>query len=189
MNPDAEYVVVRTEKDEYLLVMSDRVSSLASLFNSSLPVVLSHLSGLSIQGSTYSHPLFNTMHTFIAGRHVTHDTGTGVVHTAPAHGLDDFNICVYHNIVAIPDVKNDGHVGDIPRVSLPSSVPVYSLREDVDENGCYLDVWNERINGCNVLTEGNQRVVKPLCLCEIDGLAAGNPSFVQQTNHHSSLSL
>ena len=51
--------------------------------------------------------LFPRSHVFISGYHVTEDTGTGIVHTAPAHGLDDFNICKYHNVITIPDVADD----------------------------------------------------------------------------------
>ena len=140
--------------------MKDRVEALSSLLQVPLSIVLSNLSGLSLQGSVYSHPLLHTSHTVIAGHHVTSDTGTGIVHTAPAHGLDDFNICVYHNVIQVPGDEIKASEGDIPRVSLPANVPRYVLQEDVDDNGNFkANAWDDRINGRSVLEEGSERVV------------------------------
>ena len=41
---------------------------------------------------TYQHPLYGTVQPVVAGFHVTTDAGTGLVHTAPAHGQEDFQI-------------------------------------------------------------------------------------------------
>lgn len=151
---------MKTPQNELFLVMKERIEALSSLLHVPLSIVLSNLSGLSLQGSVYSHPLLRTAHTVIAGHHVTSDTGTGIVHTAPAHGLDDFNICVYHNVIQIPGDEIKASEGDIPRVSLPGNVPRYLLQEDVDENGKFkANVWDERINGRSVLDEGSERVV------------------------------
>lgn len=101
-------------------------------------------------------------HVMISGYHVTNDTGTGIVHTAPSHGLDDFHICVYHQVVSLPGMSSSPSTS-IPRVTLPSSVPRYTLKEDVDENGCYLPTaWTSRLQGKSVLSEGNQEVVRTL---------------------------
>ena len=109
----------------------------------------------------HSFSLFPRSHIFISGYHVTEDTGTGIVHTAPAHGLDDFNICKYHNVITIPDVADDtSSTSSIPRVTIPDDIPHYVLKEDVDENGSYYsDVWTDRLHGKDVLTEGNKEVV------------------------------
>lgn len=161
MSPESEYVVVKTPQNDHFLVMKDRVEALSSLLRAPLSVVLSDLPGLSLQGSVYSHPLLHTHHTVIAGHHVTSDTGTGIVHTAPAHGLDDFNICVYHNVIQVPGDEVSASDGDIPRVALPADVPRYLLREDVDENGKFkADAWDDRINGRSVLDDGSESVVR-----------------------------
>lgn len=96
----------------------------------------------------------------IAGHHVTNDTGTGIVHTAPSHGLDDFNICVYHQVISIPGMTGVPTKAGLPQVTLPSSIPRYALQEDVDDNGCYYQTsWIPRLQGKSVLTEGNMEVV------------------------------
>ena len=115
-------------------------------------------------------------HVFISGHHVTSDTGTGIVHTAPAHGLDDFNICKYHHVITLPGAEtttseashaSNDHMtmqehpsSQIPIVTLPADIPKYELKEDVDEDGCYYkNVWTERLQGKDVLKEGTNEVV------------------------------
>ena len=120
--------------------------------------------------------LNSSSHVFISGHHVTSDTGTGIVHTAPAHGLDDFNICKYHHVITLPGATttaptnattNDDDMtmqehssSQIPVVTLPADIPKYELKEDVDEDGCYYkNVWVERLQGKDVLKEGTSEVV------------------------------
>ena len=47
---------------------------------------------------TYRQPLTEEELPFLAGSHVTANKGTGLVHTAPAHGHDDFQLAMAHNI-------------------------------------------------------------------------------------------
>ena len=56
------------------------------------------LSGSSLSSMTYRQPLTEEELPFLAGSHVTANKGTGLVHTAPAHGHDDFQLAMAHNI-------------------------------------------------------------------------------------------
>ena len=60
--------------------------------------VLLSLSGSSLSSMTYRQPLTEEELPFLAGSHVTANKGTGLVHTAPAHGHDDFQLAMAHNI-------------------------------------------------------------------------------------------
>lgn len=51
---------------------------------------LATVSGNDLLGSTYEHPLYSRFGKFIEGKHVTDSSGTGLVHTAPAHGIEDY---------------------------------------------------------------------------------------------------
>ena len=150
--------------------MKHQIPSLESLFHTSFKILLDGFTGLSFQGSCYKHPLFDTLsllisftfrnHVVISGYHVTEDTGTGIVHTAPPHGMDDFLACKYHNVITIPGVTESQSTSDIPRVTLPDDIPRYPLKEDVDEDGRYYqDVWTSRLQGKDVLDDGNREVV------------------------------
>ena len=44
----------------------------------------------------------------LEARFVTTEQGTGIVHCAPSHGPDDFNLCLNHGIKAIETVDGDG---------------------------------------------------------------------------------
>ena len=48
------------------------------------------LKGREFEYITTSHPLFDRTSLVILGEHVTAEAGTGAVHTAPGHGMDDF---------------------------------------------------------------------------------------------------
>lgn len=89
------------------------------------------LTGECLHGATYTHPLRPTDDVtlpLLAGNHVTDDKGTGLVHTAPAHGVDDFQLALQHEI---------------------------SLDCYVDEAGLYMDGVDSRLTGKHVLNEGN----------------------------------
>lgn len=73
------------------------------------------------QASECLHPWhekgFNRRIPLLAGNHVTQDQGTGFVHTAPSHGLEDFALCEQNNIEALHLVDDDGfYLADTPLV-------------------------------------------------------------------------
>lgn len=57
-----------------------------------MKLVLQHILGAELHGVKYRHPLTNEELPFLLGSHVTSNKGTGLVHTAPAHGHEDFQI-------------------------------------------------------------------------------------------------
>ena len=70
----------------------------------------------------------------LAGEHVTDDAGTGFVHTAPAHGEDDFNVFV------------------------ASGYKTSEIRQIVDADGCYTDEVPEPLKGLDIIrTSGKKR--------------------------------
>lgn len=87
-----------------------------------------------------SHPLAELSPFFqhdiplLAGDHVTDDAGTGFVHTAPAHGEDDFNVWV------------------------ESGRTTQQIRQIVDPDGCYTDDVPEALRGLDIIrTSGKKR--------------------------------
>jgi isoleucyl-tRNA synthetase len=55
--------------------------------------IISYWIGEELRAITYHHPFTDELCHVLSGTHVTEDHGTGFVHTAPAHGLDDYLIC------------------------------------------------------------------------------------------------
>ena len=68
--------------------------------------------GKELNGTICKHPLFDLGYEFdipmLEARFVTTEQGTGIVHCAPSHGPDDFNLCLNHGIKAIETVDGDG---------------------------------------------------------------------------------
>ena len=68
--------------------------------------------GKELKDTICNHPFFNLGYQFdipmLEARFVTTEQGTGIVHCAPSHGPDDFNLCLNHGIKAIETVDGDG---------------------------------------------------------------------------------
>ena len=65
--------------------------------------------GSQLAGLTYTHPIFaSEQGRFIVGDFVTLDEGTGVIHTAPGHGVDDYNAGVAQGLPITMPVDDDG---------------------------------------------------------------------------------
>ncbi len=62
-------------------------------FRDLLSQVLATLSGAALEGCTYRHPLFERLSpVVVGGDYITTDSGTGLVHTAPGHGQEDYQV-------------------------------------------------------------------------------------------------
>ena len=72
--------------------------------------------GKEFKGTICKHPFFELGYTYdvtmLEARFVTTEQGTGIVHCAPSHGPDDFNLCLNHGIKAIETVDGDGKYTD-----------------------------------------------------------------------------
>ena len=68
--------------------------------------------GKEFKGTICNHPFFDLGYTheipMLEARFVTTEQGTGIVHCAPSHGPDDFNLCLNNGIKAIETVDGDG---------------------------------------------------------------------------------
>ena len=95
-------------KDEHLIVAKERVPEFLKKIQQQLPIVHT-FKGSILVGSVCSHPFDDTISSVVlSGRHVTVESGTGLVHTAPGHGHDDFVVCRENNIQAFCPVDDHG---------------------------------------------------------------------------------
>jgi len=88
-HPNFEYVVVDTEKGA-LLLAADRVAALQSECGIKEARVRAKFKGSDFSGMKFQHPFLPIEVPGILADYVTLDQGTGIVHTAPGHGADDF---------------------------------------------------------------------------------------------------
>ncbi|OLD00288.1 MAG: isoleucine--tRNA ligase [Acidobacteria bacterium 13_1_40CM_4_58_4] len=88
-HPGSEYVVVETEKGA-LLLAADRVTALQAESGIKEAKVRGTFKGSDFEGMKFQHPFVPIEVPGILADYVTLDQGSGIVHTAPGHGADDF---------------------------------------------------------------------------------------------------
>jgi isoleucyl-tRNA synthetase len=88
-HPDYEYVVVQTEKGK-LLLAADRVAALQADCDLKQAHELVRINGQDFEGMKFQHPFLPIHVPGVLADYVTLDQGSGIVHTAPGHGAEDF---------------------------------------------------------------------------------------------------
>ena len=89
VHPDYEYVVLAVE-ERYLVVAKELVSSFSQAIGMDDYKIIKTFKGSDLEDITYYHPLNQRICPVVLAEYVTLDSGTGLVHTAPGHGEDDF---------------------------------------------------------------------------------------------------
>ena len=149
VNPDLNYAVVEFSKDatspvstKYLIVAADLVEQLSEIFDAKLTVKAT-IQGKDLENSTYRHPLFERESpVIIGGDYITTESGTGLVHTAPGHGQEDYIVGQRYN--------------------LPILSPVDDAGKFTEEAGQFAGL--KVVGGKGEISEGNQAVIEALTL-------------------------
>ena len=90
--------------------------SIGLTFSGSL--VLAETTGAALENLVLSHPFLERDIPMLNGEHVTTDAGTGFVHTAPAHGLEDYLVCNQYKIELYNPVNAQGrYISEVPRLA------------------------------------------------------------------------
>ena len=96
LNPSLEYAFVKIG-DEYHLMAAGLVeSTMKACHIEDYEVLEPRVLGSEFELMQYQHPFLDRKGLVILGDHVTLEGGTGCVHTAPGHGVEDFEVCVNH---------------------------------------------------------------------------------------------
>ncbi|MGP5119314.1 isoleucine--tRNA ligase [Psychrobacter alimentarius] len=108
VHPQHDYSVVATEKGN-LLLADDLVETALTELKLDNKGILATVSGRELEGLRAQHPLITERQVpLILGEHVTTDSGTGLVHTAPGHGLDDYIVGLKYNLPVENPVSGTG---------------------------------------------------------------------------------
>lgn len=136
---EGEFEIPPSEKETYcpprfLIIAKDLVESLNNTLDFLL-VVKTVIKGEDLELSTYKHPLFDRESpVVIGGDYITTESGTGLVHTAPGHGLEDYITGQKYHL------------------------PILS---PVDDRGNFTEEAGE-FQGLNVLKDANQAIIDAL---------------------------
>lgn len=108
LNEGYNYAVVKTAKGN-LIMLENKVDELLPKFNLENEGILKVFKGRELEGITVKHPFYpERPSVVILGNHVTDEDGTGCVHTAPGHGLDDFYVGTKYGLKALCPVDEKG---------------------------------------------------------------------------------
>lgn len=114
LSSNHDYVLVQietTDGKERLLIAASLMESVLARYNVKSYIVLNHLTNerlKNIELHLLQHPFYSRSVPIIFGEHVTMDTGTGAVHTAPAHGQEDYIIGLHYNLPINNPVDDKG---------------------------------------------------------------------------------
>lgn len=102
LNPQETYVLVATISNELnnpnLLIVQDLLSTTLERYGITQYNVIKTYLGSEFAGMLLQHPFLDKQVPIILGDHVTTDAGTGAVHTAPAHGMEDYIVGQKYNL-------------------------------------------------------------------------------------------
>ncbi len=129
-NPSLSYSIVASGDKNYI-VATELVAKLAATFEQALEVKYT-FKGDVLEHTIAKHPISDRPSPIVLGDHVTAESGTGLVHTAPNHGHDDFVVGKKYNL---------------------------GLLSLVDDRGIFNADAGEDLVGLSVLKEGNAKVV------------------------------
>jgi isoleucyl-tRNA synthetase len=107
LHPEFTYALVRSDKG--LLILADSLAEAAvKRYGSEAYEVLARTPGQALEGVLLWHPFQERQVPVILGDHVTADAGTGCVHTAPGHGLEDYVVGSRYGLKVDNPVGDDG---------------------------------------------------------------------------------
>ena len=143
-NSSLEYSLIQINelenfKDKKIIIANKLIKSVCESCQIENFKILQTFKGSEFEGTVCSHPFqkmgFNYDVPMLEANFVTLEQGTGIVHCAPSHGPDDFNLCLKNNIPSLYTVDNAGlYTKEVPyftdtHIFKADSIVIEKLRE------------------------------------------------------------
>ena len=106
INPELDYALIKLD-GEHLVIAEAMIELCMERWGTTSELVSKTL-GKNLVDISLIHPFIERKSELLHGDHVTTEAGTGCVHTAPAHGLDDYFICKKHGIETFKALNSKG---------------------------------------------------------------------------------
>jgi len=107
VHPDYEYAFVDADGDRYL-VAAELVSQTMTAAGKEKYCVAKTVKGRDLEGMVFRHPIYDRESLLVHANYVTLEDGTGVVHTAPGHGREDFETGRKYGLEVLNPVDGKG---------------------------------------------------------------------------------
>ncbi|MCI7632891.1 MAG: isoleucine--tRNA ligase [Mollicutes bacterium] len=106
-HPQFIYGLFKTDKGNFVF-LSELKDTLIEKLGFTTCELVKEIKGSELEGILVKHPFYDRTSMLILGDYVTAETGTGLVHIAPGHGEDDFNVCLKYGIKPYCPVDEHG---------------------------------------------------------------------------------
>ena len=129
-HPDLEYGAF--EADSVVVIVAEGLrQDVATRVGRELRGPVARVHGRQLEGIRFRHPLYERTSVGVLADYVTLDQGTGVVHTAPGHGIDDFHTGVKYGLDSYAPVDARGHF--LEDVGLFGGLLVFDANPKIEE--------------------------------------------------------
>ncbi len=155
LNPEHRYVLVQIndqEKVERLIIVEELLNTCMRRYQFEQFEILQTVNKEQLEKLQLQHPFYDKHVPVIFGDHVTLDAGTGAVHTAPAHGLDDYVIGQKYHLSVSPPVDEKG--------CFKADAPLFAGEFVFKANPKIIEVLREK---SNLIVEGKIEHSYPHC--------------------------
>ena len=118
LHPDFEYGLYKINNELYVIAIDLFKNFVSDIEKEESDFeLISKTKGKNLENLEAKHPVLDKFSRIILGEHVTLDAGTGAVHTAPGHGLEDWEVCQKYNIETFSPLDGRGRwTKDIPEL-------------------------------------------------------------------------
>ena len=118
LHPDFEYGLYKINNELYVIAIDLFKNFVSDIEKEESDFeLISKTKGKNLENLEAKHPVLDKFSRIILGEHVTLDAGTGAVHTAPGHGLEDWEVCQKYNIETFSPLDGRGRwTKDVPEL-------------------------------------------------------------------------
>ena len=137
LGPEYEYSVIKSGEEYYIMATELSGGAMAVAEKEDYEIV-AKFKGSDLEYMVARHPFIERDSLVILGDHVTLESGTGCVHTAPGHGVDDFEVCRrYEGVGMVVPVDSKGVLTEEAGMfaGLPTEAANKKIATWLDENG------------------------------------------------------
>jgi len=134
-HPDEEYLALESDGEVYIVagrVAKDFIEKVGL----AAPKEIAHFPGRKLEYKNFAHPFLDRSILGVVADYVTMDTGTGVVHTAPSHGAEDFSTGLKYKLDATTNVDESG--------VMHNGLPEYEGKEVFEANAPIVELLRKR---------------------------------------------
>ena len=128
VHPDFDYVLVHFPAG-YLILAKELAQRCLEAYQVTQTEIVAEFKGAQIENLQLEHPFYDRVVPVVLGEHVTLDSGTGLVHTAPAHGVEDFATGLRYKLPVDNPVDDDGRF--FPRIPLVGGLSVWQSNDKI----------------------------------------------------------